>query len=407
MTGKREQQLKALFQQEQPISPSARRGLDRSYEQIRRQCREQEGSVKKRGKRPLRLLMLAAVLAAMMLGAGAIALHTGFFHSAFGTGVSDTRTVTEKAEDGIHDVVYPVSERVEVDEEAAQAAVGEYVAQGEPETTVSLFGYTAVIQSWLVDENGIGVLTYTLENPDGLHDVEEYMGGGAVSFNRDDTRPGSGIVEPRVWINGTHSDSYTYIDRDQSTDTKATLVIYFTPFEKQEQIDYLEVRFTGYQIDDDLDITFYDDQEVLTLPVTERVPVQRYWDEDTGFTVSLSQLGMMLEGGDLISSLDLPNDGIAIRLMPTDDGGTEEVEIPPDWCTGQMELLYVGGDSYLIEGDGIANYTVASETNDGTRNWMAFNRLVTEEVSSVELDVTVRYGYNDELDTHLSLTPAD
>lgn len=426
MTEQREQQLKELFQQERPVSPSARRGLDRGYEQIRRQCQKQENAMKKRVKRPARLLVLAAVLAAMVLGAGAIVLHTGFFRTAFGDGVEDIRVIEETwdftDEDGetqTHHSEYPAQERVAVDEAAAEEQVGEYVADASADATAQIFGYTVTVESYLVDENGIGVLTYTLENPEGLDCLDTST--SQVCFKSWELdQPGSGMFGPYFEFNGGFNtlSSNTYLDSARSTDTKAYLVEYFAPLESGLVPQTIEMHLSGYTVEEgayfdeetseDVGLTLYDDMEILSLPITELVPAREYRDEETGFTASLSQLGMKMDAGDWIAFLDLPDGGSYTRKYMKDGREIEQV-IGPEWIDSGIELVFSDGERATLKADGVHNTPVETKESDyGTVIWASFNRLITQEVSSIELDVVLSsYEANSELDVHLSLTPAE
>lgn len=68
MDRRQEKQLRALFRQDWPVSAGAGRGLERSYEQIRRQCRKQEEQMNvgikwlRTGLRPVRVAVLVALL---------------------------------------------------------------------------------------------------------------------------------------------------------------------------------------------------------------------------------------------------------------------------------------------------------------------------------------------------------
>lgn len=413
---RRDKQLRALFGQDWPLSPQARRGLDRSYEQIRQQCRGQEVPMRRRTKRPFRLLILAAVIAAMAIGAGAIALHTDFFRTAFGTGVADVTNSTYVSEDG-EVCAFPDQERVAVDETAAEEQLGEYIADAPADTTAQVFGYTITVESYLVDENGIGVLTYTLENPEGLYDLDTstsqvYYKGWKLD------QPGSGMMEPSFDMNGDRMLSHhTYLDGERSTDTKACLVVYFAPFERDLVPETIDIRFPGYTVEEgayfdeetceDVGLTLYDRADSLSLPVTELVPVKEYRDAETGFTASLSQLGMQMDAGDWIDSLNLPDGGYVTRKY-VDDGQEFEMICGPKWRDDGIELVFTDGERSTLKADGVHNTPVGTQEGDyGTVSWTAFNRLITQEVSSIELDVHLSYGYRDQLDAHLSLTPSN
>lgn len=392
MDRRQEEQLRALFRQDWPVSAGAGRGLERSYEQIRRQCREQEEPMKKQVKRPLRLVVLAAVIAAMAVGASAITLHVDFFRTAFGTGISDNGVKMIRYTEALF-VDGSASERAEVDLETAEETVGSYIMDsGE---SLELSDYTLTVESYLVDENGIGVLTYTLENPNGLAEPPEdvictegytlyQMGFDAeLWLMPEGTEPptnGKSYWTNSEWDTKAVMSSVTYRNEEKSTETKAYLCTYFVPNRVLEPGDFIQLLFTecwpagdqgGYCSTGEL-------LAIRELQLTQKLPTATYEDEETGIAVQFSPLGLRMDTAGVRDYLNL--------------------SYSPEQRAARIELHYTDGSSFVLrdQAEKISNFTVLSVGGDngGLRDhhWIAFNRLITQEVTAIDLTLEVDYA---------------
>lgn len=90
-------------------------------------------------------------------------------------------------------------------------------------------GYTLTIEDMLVDENGCGVASFTLENPDGLQNNPEY--GLPVEFVPADDAPldSLGMFSTGEGVSGLIDARWVY-DQELSTDTAARGTVYFSTF---------------------------------------------------------------------------------------------------------------------------------------------------------------------------------
>ena len=402
---RQEKQLFALFRQDWAIPDGVQSGLERSYEQIRQQCREQEEPMKTPVKHTVRILLIAAIFALLAVSAAAIALHTDFFRQAFGTGAGSTEQTTVTYDDTSYTL--PAVERVEVDEEAAEEAVGAYVTDAETNRTAQVNGYTITVDSYMLDENGCGVLTYTLENPDGLDDlVREDTARGVYYRGWTGERISSGVLEPIFELDGEMLDWNTYLDVERSTETTACLTVYFSPFERLETADLLTMHIDGYTTAEGQGTSFDDDAGVITLPVSkELVPAAQYTDAETGIAVSLSPVGMVTD----LSHWKMQNDLDGERTHPTHKIEDEDGDLVPTTIliyvtADRIVLHYADGGEYVVIGDGVHNTTVGAESRDGSLCFDVFNRLVTEEVLSIEYDFSYLDWDDDEHIVHVELT---
>lgn len=190
-------------------------------------------------KRVLRNLLVAAVIVSMLTVTAFAATgylifdspaemlntlfgnETGFDHSDGG--------IVPDAEGGPEAIlVYPSFDREPVDETVMQEEVAPLVTPvGQ---SISWAGYTLTVDAYLYDTaTDCGVLTYTLENPDGIPEYR-LQTNGAVSFD------GGDLVKINQW-------AYNYIVQDKTTPTKLTVACYF---KRMEETNDVEVTFSPW-----------------------------------------------------------------------------------------------------------------------------------------------------------------
>ena len=218
-----------------------------------------------------------------------------------------------------------------------QRLVGDYLSTVD--ATVEAEGYTISLETFLIDENGSGFLTYTLSNPDGV--TYEEAGYGQV------TTP----MNPVLYISevdGLAMDSNTYLDTAASTDTALHLVLYFSDFGHWQKGD--DLLFV---------VNNWSDADRCAISITPRayLPVTSFTDA-VGDTLRLSALGIRV---------DAPAASI---------GKTSEVRIT------ELALHMTDGSEYVVESESanIMNWVIGllSINDDGvcTGNGYSFNRLV-------------------------------
>lgn len=114
----------------------------------------------------------------------------------------------------------PKMERVSTDAKTMWRLVGDYLSTVDAAMEVD--GYTIQLNTFLIDENGTGFLTYTLSNPNGV--TYDDNGYGEVYTP----------LAPWLYIGDPSShrlmDAKTYLDAAASTDTALHLVLYFSDF---------------------------------------------------------------------------------------------------------------------------------------------------------------------------------
>lgn len=231
-------------------------------------------------------LVAAAIAAAVLCAGGALAYgitHSEFFRSVWG-GEAGTEIGTYQSALGeTHE--FPAFERVELDIEAAERTVGEYIVSCNK--TYTRGDCTFTLLEYMCDDNGMGYLCYTLENPNGL-DFIKTGGHGTVRFERlspdgsvDFALPG----EPYVYTaDGKETNCRTVMNSGMSTGTKA----------------YLSVAFTAQRPltdDEGLRVSIGED-EYIDLPAFRKIPSALFTDADRRIAARVSPLGISVGSAD-------------------------------------------------------------------------------------------------------------
>ena len=193
-------------------------------------------AMKHTGRRTVRTALIAAALVlALSVTAYAVGEYTGFFETVFGNGDIaswDTEHVTLTDEDG-NVWKYDVAgqERVPVDPEDAAALVGDETASVGQSVTVQDVTFT--VENIVMDANGMGVLTYTMEDPNGFPGTEFTETGGMLT--QDPTAVGT-LRGATLCFADANGKEISFLDENTivaagGTDTRKTVAMYFAPFE--------------------------------------------------------------------------------------------------------------------------------------------------------------------------------
>ncbi len=335
---------------------------------------------KRPGRRALTALIAAACVLALSVTAYAIGEHTGFFEQVFGdTGVESRDAYETVADDTKPDsgmVTVPAYERVPVDPEAAEDLIGAQVT--DVNKSFTLDGVTFTAESMVIDENGIGALTYTVSNPDGFPDMSGAYGETFPALMEMDEEVGyygDGGVPMVTVYNDDGEERYlfphTYLDSASSTDTQIRLTAYFWDHWDVEPGDELRLtlrKFT-YNYDEPLEIIGDDGQpegtepsideteEHLTFTVEDPVPAVTFTAED-GHTASVSPMGVVLD----------------------------------DWYDALhgLRLDYADGTEYVVRGDDVDNTQFGALCNPGS--FGVYGKEIEEDTDGDgEID-TISYG---------------
>ena len=294
------------------------------------------------------------IAAIVLISATALAggLLSGFYQNVFGTGVKGQPEYTEEIRDEEGNVVktepHPLMERVEVDEELAEALTGPYIRT--PEHSVSLGDYTVTLENVLFDRNGIGVLQVRVANPNG-HGLKR----SPAEYGPDESLPLTISVQ-RSEAEYPLLDDEAYVVEDTFTDTEMEYVIYLTPMEKWTADEKLTVcvdRFLGSE-----DAGY----EVATIPLDLEALAPAKAFTGNGLRAEVSPLGLYL----------------TFENRPEDEIITE-----------RMAIRYADGSAFTVLDDRTVNLSLSSADWKTQDQWMAFNRLVNaDQVTEIEIETT-------------------
>ena len=172
-------------------------------------------------------------------------------------------------------------ERIPGDPATTERLVGQYLSKLDAEMTVE--GNTYKMGTFLVDDTGTGILTFSVENPNGF----EYgdMGYGETWIESVRANVYYGRSEPtRGDRDGAMSaDTKLYVDESASTDTCLQVIAYFISGKgfsyAKDSTFYFSVSDGAYQY------------HSIAIQTKTRVPVKTF-TADNGEIVLLSPLGM-------------------------------------------------------------------------------------------------------------------
>ena len=212
-------------------------------------ARQENGYKKHTGRSVMRTaLVAAAAAAALTVTAYAVGAYTGFFETVFGNEDiagwnAEHVTLTDENGNVWEEYDVPGQERVPVDAEAAEALVGDETASvGQ---SVKVEDVTFTVENIVMDANGMGVLTYTMEDPNGFPGVEFTETGGMLT--EDPTMVGT-LRGATMCFADADGREMNFLDEDSivaagGTATRKTVAMYFAPFQGLEEAESLKLTF--------------------------------------------------------------------------------------------------------------------------------------------------------------------
>lgn len=322
--------------------------------------------LKHTGRNTLRTVAVAAALVlALSVTAYAIGEYTGFFETVFGGEDAGHQTydlpVDSWDDEGNQRTMEIVTEGEPVDQDMAQRVLDGAVATAGASVTVG--DYTCTVEDVTMAENGVGVMTYTIESEKGFPDLlvtDETWGifslGGGMPLEAGD---GASNLrdDPMVYPAGTDMNAGFGLDVAASlvsqTDTKLTVAAYMAMFQMGECPEALDVYFFWGDEGD------FADEYKVTVPLADRAEAVDLKSED-GWTASVSPMGLAL-------------------MEPADSTERETV-------LGDVIVHYADGTEYVVQKDEpyTVNHRVAC--GDVGIHRLVFNRLIDPEtVESVTI----------------------
>lgn len=262
-------------------------------------------------------------------------------------------------------------ERIPGDPATTERLVGKYLSKLDAEMTVE--GNTYKMGTFLVDDTGTGILTFSVENPNGF----EYgdMGYGETWIESVIANVYYGRSEPtRGDRDGAMSaDTKLYVDESASTDTCLQVIAYFISGKgfsyAKDSTFYFSVSDGAYQY------------HSIAIQTKTRVPVKTF-TADNGEIVLLSPLGMTAVDtiGHEVEWL------IRENIIQFKDGSTFVVKSREQNLRNWVVSYGTGNPE---SGYNMAMEIELGATDIGSEEYNSyqFNRLVdVDEVSSITLD---------------------
>ena len=293
-------------------------------------------------------VLIAAVLAMCITVAGAAGVSIAGLIKA---NVTPSASITAAG--------LPKMERVSTDAKTMWRLVGDYLSTVDAAMEVD--GYTIQLNTFLIDENGTGFLTYTLSNPNGV--TFDDNGYGEVYTP----------LAPWLYIGDPSShrlmDAKTYLDAAASTDTALHLVLYFSDFGYWHKGDDLI-----FAVDSHTNGVATTWSGAISITPRTYLPVTTFTDQN-GDTVRVSALGIQVDATQRIAAAELHLH--ELRVL-------------------ELTLHMKDGSQYVVESErsNVMNWVVGLGTVDDEHNangcGYSFNRLV--DVDNVESITAQGYG---------------
>ena len=380
---------------------------------------EEDKPMKKRsGKRIIRNLLIAAVLVSMLSVTAYAAVGYLIFDSPeemlstiFGDNTGyDHKDVTHWTDPEKPGEIYdnPAFDRVPVDEEVMQSEAAPLVNPiGQ---SISWKGYTLTVDANMYDKvTKCGVLTYTIENPDGLPRYE-VDNNGKIWF------PGGEILDVNQY-------GYSYIIKDQSTENKLTATYYYQLANPDS--DTLELSICQWAIitTDQMDsimaeLTAQAKQEVTPEDAVEMLKTtigtenyetyaasatQEQLEDAAYFQIANEKFNERYQCPDKItipetaqgemSSLTLADGKIKVSPIAICVDTTDMQDYPNGYIA-VTKIRFKDGTEYLVRDDTTANFMFAVGNTDREVTFL-FNRMIdVNAISSVILDGGLEFSAN-------------
>lgn len=323
--------------------------------------------------------------------------QTGYDHSEGGV---------TPFEDGINVIIEPTFDRVPVDEEAAAELETMISPVGQ---SISWEGYTLTVDANLYDAvTKCGLLTYTLENPEGVN--YSLQSTGEVWF-------------PEGEIVNFSQYGYSYIIEEKSTDTCLTatyyyqlrdrdstdLVISMTQWAAISRTEYLQLlqetkRQLKQEVSEDAVIEYvkqlvgdaYAEMEAITS--REEIIEQGYDamtydrlgvlnDEDYG---SDDQITISAETAGELTNRTLGNGAVTLSPIAITIK-VEKIENFPNKFIGLTKIVFKDGTEYVVQDGYTMNHVFAVADAKTEETTFMFNRIIdVNEVASVIVDGNIQ-----------------
>lgn len=244
----------------------------------------------------------------------------------------------------------PEMEDIAMGDAAVAPLVDGYLYDVEA-TPIVYEDYIFTVEQFIIDDKGMGMLSYTIENPNGVEYLEHGYGQVSVPLS-------PYLTTGAPFMDGDHADCYDYLLESSSTETKLHLVMFFGTFSEYHGEDLYFCITT-----DDPETEKVVPVGAVQLSPEKLVPSAVYTDND-GNTVALSPMGI---------SIDWQQDYelLTEELLLTHNDGTYTVK-------SEERNIYNARVGYWITADNDDGYLLSS-------NYL-FNCLVdVEAITEISL----------------------
>lgn len=319
---------------------------------------------RKNTKKSMRKRFAAVAAAAALISAlGIVASATGFLDTCIAKlipskapsqGIVDTvgdGISTEKPDMGAF--TPPDMERPGTNADAVLHLTGNYLCQMEAELTVHETQFT--FHDFLIDENGSGILTYSVSNPNGVNFRKN--GYGQITLSSVHT---PSLYNGEKQQGAKYMDAYHYLVSGSSGDTTIEMAAYFSCFDTYVPDSPLELSIS-YMVQEDEAHDPVEMYKVLSITPICQAPVKTFTDSE-GNTVAVSPVSILIDW-------------------------RQEGELK----VGELVLHYTDGTEYIVESGShnIANTQlglIRTEETPFDSVVICFNRLVdVKEIASITL----------------------
>lgn len=332
---------------------------------------------------------VAVVALTSVLGVGGVAyaaVNSNFFQLAMGNHGQSNHSVwafTEEGKTATFDFTRDY-------DEISAANVSQDLADAVQEVgyTAQFGDYTLTIESMVIDDNGCGMVNYTLTNPNGLNALYGYGTPDEVGFTQE--QAGFTGIEMDT-VNGATLDGYRSIyDADTSTDTELHATLYFADMSGEKINAFTDGVYWFFNVDGlssltedeaaEANVERQDSKDVLTdVFVPSKVIQSETFSDDNGLVATLSPFSIRVantanDGEFVLDDLTLDmSDGTKQTILHFDhDNGSTSGEI--NYFTGSADPTYALSYtmSRLVNVEDVSSISVQhtdSEYNEEARTY--------------------------------------
>ena len=370
----------------QGVLASARREMQDSEEQAMPQInpRMEKAAVVSvthaGGPRVSRRFAIAAALAsAAALGTAAYAaIETNFFTVGFGSkgheGV-EAHEETFYSKDGSDSFTAPQAGRTwyETDSAVVEGLLGDCVQQVNESVTVG--DYTMTLESFVMDENDLGIAWFVVTCPKGFEyttetGADEY---GAPALSQDSEFRGIGLA----WEEGRFTNYRSEVNEEFTTPTELHLLLHFDANPNGTDLTRLTWRMTvmGHEKEEGV---------IVVEPPEKRVETVQCTSDESEFVVSVSPFGYVVDGHAVSQEYYEAVEEKTLFMM---NDGTELVAL------GDLKEL----DGYSLMTYNLFFATMPKDHHSGRAVTTFF--INTDALESVTIRQTLYDGYGDGVST--------